>query len=69
MVDGVSALTDKVTIAGKTHTLRLVPVMLKGDWPYLRSSMQLNAGFNCKRKCHLCDGQVESGSGYLLTDM
>lgn len=30
-------------------------VSLKGDWPFLRSSMALNNGYNCKDKCHRCN--------------
>ena len=27
----------------------------KGDWPFVRSSLALNCGYNCTKKCHLCD--------------
>ena len=27
----------------------------KGDWPFLRSALGLNCGYNCLRKCHRCD--------------
>ncbi|CAE7666315.1 unnamed protein product [Symbiodinium sp. CCMP2592] len=53
--DGIS-----VTHAGKELTFRLVPIMIKGDWPFLRLAMSLSAGYNCNRKCHLCEGQVGS---------
>ncbi|CAL1131725.1 unnamed protein product [Cladocopium goreaui] len=30
---------------------------VKGDWPYLRKAMGLNCGYNCTRKCHLCNAE------------
>ena len=34
---------------------RFVYMGTKGDWVFLRSAFKMAVGFNCKRKCHLCD--------------
>ena len=47
--------SPKVHHEEQKHHFRFVVVGVKGDWPFLRSSMGLNCGFNCIAKCHRCD--------------
>ena len=48
----------QVVWGSKSYVFRFIPVVCKGDWPWLRSAMHLSTGFSSLRKCHLCDGQV-----------
>ena len=50
---------------GKNYRFRFVPVVLKGDWVWLRASMHLCTGFSSRRKCHICPFDV---SWILLED-
>ena len=53
-----SAEVCKVQWSTRTFTFHMVPIMLKGDWPYLRAAAHLATGFSSKRKCHLCNARV-----------
>ncbi|CAK9017796.1 unnamed protein product [Durusdinium trenchii] len=48
-------LETEVLHGGKVLKYTFTVVSLKGDWPFLRSSMALNNGYNCKDKCHRCN--------------
>ena len=52
--------TSEVEWKGRKFLFRFVYLGTKGDWPFLRSAFKLSCGFNCKRKCHLCDIQEPS---------
>ena len=41
----------------KSYRFRIFPICVKGDWPYLRKAGHIRAGFNAKRKCHLCNAE------------
>ncbi|CAE7907257.1 unnamed protein product, partial [Symbiodinium necroappetens] len=46
---------DGVNFKGRNLHFHFAYTGTKGDWPFLRSGFKLNCGFNCRRKCHLCD--------------
>ena len=52
--------TGQVDCGGTQKVFRFVPVMIKGDWPYLRKAMHLRTGPTSARVCHLCDTPVPS---------
>ena len=54
--ESVVWLRDQVE--GRTYKFYAAMVGFKGDWPYLRKSYHLNAGFTSARKCHLCPSEA-----------
>ena len=44
----------QVRFDGEDYFFRWIMVGTKGDWPFLRSAYALNNGYNCLKKCHLC---------------
>ena len=49
------AFVNKVEFQGQQHHFYFPVLGVKGDWPFLRAAFCLNCGFNCTKKCHLCD--------------
>ena len=45
----------QVQFDGEAYFFRFVMLGTKGDWPFLRAAYALNNGYNCRKKCHLCE--------------